>query len=124
MYDGVILVGCLYSWLTRQSRNTYFHPRKLMPMVIWLHESTMMGVVTNIVAGRSTLPRSNSSHCHPVDSIFDINILLSHAICSSLRWYGLVTKKITSKIECVYRLHHRLCSVPPLDWLLSRKLKP
>ena len=68
---------------------------------------------------------SNSSHCHPADSIFDTNILLSHAICPSLCRYSLETKKIASKIEHVYRLHHRLCSsATPLDWLLSRNLKP
>ena len=33
-----------------------FHPRKLMPMVIWLCESMMMGVATNTVAAWPTLP--------------------------------------------------------------------
>ena len=45
-------------------------------------------------------------------------------ICPSFCRYGLVTKKIASEIECMYRLHHRLCSATPLDWLLSRNLKP
>ena len=67
---------------------------------------------------------SNSSHFHPGDSVFDTNIHLWHAICPSLYRYGLVTKKITSEIERVYRLHHRFCSATPLDWLLSRNLKP
>ena len=35
----------------------FFHPRKLMPTVIC--ESMMMGVATNIVAARPTLPRFN-----------------------------------------------------------------
>ena len=77
----------------------------------------MMGVATNIVAVRLTFPllASDSSHCHPADSVFNTNILLFHAIYPSLCWYGLVTKKITSEIEHVYRLHHRLCSAMPLD---------
>ena len=34
-----------------------------------------MGVATNIVAARLTpLLASNSSHCHPADSVFDTNI--------------------------------------------------
>ena len=47
----------------------------------------MMGVAINIVAARPTLSsisKQYSSHCHPADSIFDTNILLSHAICPSL----------------------------------------
>ena len=39
-----------------------------------LCESTMMGVATNIVAARPTFSSniaSNSSHCHPADSVFD-----------------------------------------------------
>ena len=66
---------------------------------------------------------SNNSHC---DSIFefDTNILLSHAICPSLCRHGLVTRKITSEIEHVYRLHYSSCSGTPLDWLLlSRNQK-
>ena len=43
---------------------------------------------------------SNSSHHHQADSVFDTNILLSHAFCPSLSklryMYGLVTKKIAS----------------------------
>ena len=59
-----------------------------------LCESMMMGMATNIVAAWPTLSTiaSNSSHCHPADSVFDTNILLSHAICPSLCRYGLVTK--------------------------------
>ena len=83
----------------------------------------MMGVGTNIVAAWPTHPnvsKQQYSYCHPADSVFDTNILLSHAICPSLCRYGLiVTKKIESEIERVYRLHHRLCSTTPLDWLLS-----
>ena len=33
--------------------------------------------------------------------------------CTLFDFYGLVTK-IASDIECVYRLHHRLCSAMPL----------
>ena len=37
--------------------------------------------------------------------------------------YGLVLNK--EDCERMYRLHHRLCSsATPLDWLLSRNLKP
>ena len=78
-------------------------------------KSMMMGVATNIVAAWPTLPSvsSNSSHCHPADSVFNtIIIFLSDVICRSL-------KKITSEIECVYLLHHHLCSATPLYWLLS-----
>ena len=65
---------------------------------------------------------SNSSHCHPVDSAFDTNILLSHVICPSLCRYGLVTKKIVSAyIDYIIVL---CSSAMPLDWLLSRNLKP
>ena len=92
----------------------FFHPRKLMPTVIWLCESMMMGVATNIVAARPTLPIV--SKLHLADSIFDTNILLSHAVCPSLCNYGLiVTKKIASEIECVYRLYHCSYSTTPLD---------
>ena len=35
----------------------------------------------------------------------------------------VVTKKIVSEIEYVYRLHHHLCSATSLDWLLSQNLK-
>ena len=57
----------------------------------------MMGVATNIVAAQLTLPNisSNSSHYHPADSIFDTNILLSHAIRPSLCRYGLVEGSAT-----------------------------
>ena len=61
---------------------------------------------------------SDSSHCHPADSVLDTNILQSHAICPSI--YGLVLDR-----ERMHRLHHRLCSsATPLYWLLSRNLKP
>ena len=74
----------------------FSHSRKLMPTVIlyYVCKSMMMGVATNIVAARPTLLESNSSHCHPADSIFDTNILLSRALCPSLCRYGLVIKKI------------------------------
>ena len=65
----------------------------------------MMGVATNIVAARPTLSsvsKQQYSHCHPADSVFDTNILLSHAICSSLCRYGLVIKKFASAcIDCI-----------------------
>ena len=50
-----------------------------------LCECTMMGMATNM-AVQPTLPSvsKNSSHCHPADSVFDTNILLSRAICPSL----------------------------------------
>ena len=94
-FRGVLI--SLFSWLTWQSRN--FPPTKINAygdMV--LCESMMMGVATNIVAVWLTLSSmaSNSSHCHPADSVFDTNILLSHAICVSVCIYGLVTKKIAS----------------------------
>ena len=79
-----------------------------------------MRMATNIVAAQPVLA-SNSSHCHPVDSVCDTNVLLSHAICPNL---SLVTKKIASEINCVYRLHHHSCSAMPLDLLLSRNLIP
>ena len=64
-----------------------------MPTVICEYESMMMGVAKNIMAARPTLS-SNSSHCHPADSVFDTIILLSHAICPSIcRYNGLVLNK-------------------------------
>ena len=44
--------------------------------------------------------------------------------CYLSKFLQVVTKKIASEIKRVYRLHHRLCSATPLDWLLSRNLKP
>ena len=103
----------------------FSHPRKLMPggdMV--LCEVMMMGVATNIVAARPTLSSivSNSSHCHPADR------------CSTLIFFYLMLfVQVSVGIwlsnkedrERVYRLHHRFCSsATPLDWLLSRNLKP
>ena len=90
-----------------------------------LCESMMMGMATNIVAGRPTLSSiaSNSSHCHPADSVFDTNILLSHAICPSLCRYGLVTKKIMS--ACIDYII--ACAAVPHPWtgcMLSQNLKP
>ena len=44
-----------------------------------------MGVAINIVAAKLVLVfASDSSHCHPADSVLDTNILLSHAICPNL----------------------------------------
>ena len=59
-----------------------------------------MGMATNIAAAQPVLA-SNSSHCHSASSIFDTNILLSHAICPSLCRYGLVTKKIASEMSAL-----------------------
>ena len=80
----------------------------------------MMGMATNIVAARPTLPvvlACNSSHCHPADrsSVFDTNniILLSHAICPSLCRYGLVTKKIAS--ACIDYII--ACAAVPRPWI-------
>ena len=42
---------------------------------------------------------SNSSHYHPADSVFDTNILLSHAICPSLFRYGLVQRRLRAKLS-------------------------
>ena len=87
----------------------FSHPQKLMPTVIC--ESMMMGMATNIMAARPVLA-SNSNRCHPADGVFDTNILLSHAICSSLCRYGLVTKKITSAcIDCIIA-----CAAVPCPW--------
>ena len=71
----------------------FSHPQKLIPTVI--RESMMMGMATNIVAAWPTLPilASNSSHCHPADSVFDTNIFLSHAIYPSLCRYSLAVTK-------------------------------
>ena len=96
---------------------TKFHPRKLMPMVIC--ESMMMSVATNIIATRPTLPSISkqgfcSSHYHPADSIFNTNILLSHAICPSLCRYGLVTKKIASIMSCIDYII--TCAAVPRPW--------
>ena len=54
------------------------------------------------------------------DSVFDTNILLSHAICLCMHiWLSNKDR------ECLYRLHHCLRSTAtPLYWLLSRNLKP
>ena len=59
----------------------------------------MMGVaITSWQRGQLTFSSISKqcSHCHPVDSVFDTNMLLSHAIYPSLCRYGLVTKKIAS----------------------------
>ena len=56
-------------------------------MLTVICESMMMGVATNIVAARPTLSsisKQYSSHCRPADSVFDTNILVSHATCPSL----------------------------------------
>ena len=54
-------------------------------------------MATNIVAARNARRRptlaSNSSNCNPADSVFDTNILLSHAICPSLCRYRLVDRE-------------------------------
>ena len=72
-----------------------------------------MGVATNIVAAQPTLSSivSNSSHCHPDNSIFDTNIL-HHAICPSLCRYDLVTKKIAS--TCIDYII--ACAAVPRPW--------
>ena len=92
-------------------------------MVLYECESMMMGVATNVVAVRQTLISSivsNNSHCHPADSIFDTNILLSHAICPSLCRYGLVTKKIVS--ACI---DYIIAAAVPCPWTgCCRNLKP
>ena len=81
----------------------------------------MMGVVKNIMAAwpiTYAVIASNSSHCHPANGILYTNILPSHAICPSLCKCGFVTRKIVSKIECVYQfIHHHLCGATPLDWI-------
>ena len=95
-----------------------FHPRKLMPTMIWLCESMMMAVATNIIDSTANTSHgvliSNSNHCHPADSVFDTNILLSHAVCPSLcrYMYGFVIKKIAS--TCIDYII--ACAVPcPLN---------
>ena len=54
----------------RGGSHEIFHPRKLMPTVLW-YKSIVMGVITNMAA-RPTLSvlASNSSHCHRADSVF------------------------------------------------------
>ena len=56
-----------------------------------------------------------SSHYHPAHSVLDTNILLSHAI-NFVQVFVVVTKKIASEIERVYRLHHHFvgCHTPEL----------
>ena len=77
-----------------------------------------MGVAINIVAAKLLQTvlvfASDSSHCHPADSVLDTHILLSHAICPSL---CSSNKKIASEIERVYRLHHHFagCHAPELN---------
>ena len=93
----------------------FSHPRKLIPTMIWWwawpQTSWQRGQHFPILA-------SNSSHCHPADSVFDTDILLSHAFCPSLCRIWLSIKQRRSR-------DHRLCrSATPLDWLLSRNLKP
>ena len=61
----------------------FSHPRKLMPMVICKLMSMMMDVATNIVGAPPTLSSISNQrivaiNCHPADSVFDTNILLSH----------------------------------------------
>ena len=88
----------------------FSHPRKLMPTVIWLggEGSRMMGVATNIVVARPTLP----SNCHPEDSVFDTNILLSHAICPGLCRYGLVLNKERDRARVSITSSHSLVPRP------------
>ena len=95
------------------------HPRKLMPTVIWGGGGgggggMMMGVATNIVVARPTLC-SNNSHCHPEDSIFDTNILLSHAIYPGLCRYGLVLNKERDRARVSITSSHCVqCHAPGL----------
>ena len=109
----------IISWLTWQSRN--FHSWSLMPTVVsymrevdrwWAWPKTLWqhGQLFTVLA-------SNSSHYHPVDGILNTNILLSRALCPSLCRCGSTMRKITSKIKCMYRLYHHLCSAMPLDWV-------
>ena len=72
-----------------------------------------MGMATNIVAAQPTLP--SVSHCHPADSVFDTNILLSHAICPNFCRYGLVLNKEQDRV----RVSITSLLATPLDWLLS-----
>ena len=101
-----------------------------MPMVIWYYASPWWWAWPQTLweCGKHfPVLAIKSSHCHPADSVFDTNILLSHAICPSLCMYIWLTCSNKEDRERLYRLHHRLCSTAtpaPLYWLLSRNLKP
>ena len=76
----------LFSWLTWQSQNFSTHENYISPWWwAWPQTSWQRGQHFPVLA-------SNSSHCHPADSIFDTNILLSHTICPSLCRYCLVLR--------------------------------
>ena len=86
----------------------FSHPQKLMPTVtcMQVHDDGRGQKHTLWQRGQHfPVLASNSSHCHPADSVFDTNILLSHAFYSSLcreLWLSLVTKKIASAcIDCI-----------------------
>ena len=89
--------------------------------IMVLCESMMMGMATNVVAVRPTLSSiaSNSSYCYSVDSVFDTNILLSHAVYPSLCRYGLVTKKIAN--VCIDYII--ACAAVPPPGLVVTKFK-
>ena len=72
----------------------------------------MMGVAINIVHGSEAIINSpsvasDSSHCHPPDSVLDTNILLFHAICPSL------CSSNKEEIERMYR-YFAGCHAPEL----------
>ena len=58
---------------------------------------------------------SDSSHCHPADSVLDTNILLSHAICLSLS-NGSSNKEDRERDRARVSLHHHFsgCHAPEL----------
>ena len=65
----------------------FSHPWKLMPTVIWYYVSPWWWAWPQTSRQRGQyfpVLASNSSHCHPADSVFDTDILLSHAFCPSL----------------------------------------
>ena len=82
----------------------------------------MMGVAINIMAAKLVLVfASDSSHCHPADSILDTNILLSHAICPSL---CSSNKEDRERDRArVSRLHHHYAGCHAPELIAATKFK-
>jgi hypothetical protein len=113
----VILVGCLCSWFTWQSRK--FPPTKInaysiqgmRPKTSWKHVQPFFSI------SKQQLLLSSA------DGVFITNIILSHAICPSFFAEVAWWQRKLSKIESAYRLHHHLHSAAPLDWTAVTKFK-
>ena len=76
----------------------FFHPRKLMLMVIWLCESMMMGMATNIIAAWPTVVIVIQLIASSTLIFFYVMLFVQVSIGKAIDyihvlWYGLVANK-------------------------------